>query len=162
MLFPLWPTATYEPCITDEQQHFSPFHLYACITLMRGPSVLQDVSGNAAFLAFTPFGFVVLQGNKRVHFIKWWVSSFPKQAFYTSPAGEGSGSHVLCLWLGSYGSEPPQSLASIMITDQGSGLFLGILFFQRGVPESQQPLQREKVYWVNFWVRWETRRWSQC
>ncbi|NWI17700.1 FRMD5 protein, partial [Crypturellus soui] len=31
----------------------------------------QDVSGNAAFLAFTPFGFVVLQGNKRVHFIKW-------------------------------------------------------------------------------------------
>lgn len=32
---------------------------------------LQDVSGNAAFLAFTPFGFVVLQGNKRVHFIKW-------------------------------------------------------------------------------------------
>ncbi|ETE69445.1 FERM domain-containing protein 5, partial [Ophiophagus hannah] len=33
--------------------------------------VLQDVSGNAAFLAFTPFGFVVLQGNKRVHFIKW-------------------------------------------------------------------------------------------
>ncbi|ELK05472.1 FERM domain-containing protein 5 [Pteropus alecto] len=38
---------------------------------MRGLSVLQDVSGNAAFLAFTPFGFVVLQGNKRVHFIKW-------------------------------------------------------------------------------------------
>jgi hypothetical protein len=34
-------------------------------------SLLQDVSGNAAFLAFTPFGFVVLQGNKRVHFIKW-------------------------------------------------------------------------------------------
>ncbi|EDL28071.1 RIKEN cDNA A930004K21, isoform CRA_b [Mus musculus] len=31
----------------------------------------EDVSGNAAFLAFTPFGFVVLQGNKRVHFIKW-------------------------------------------------------------------------------------------
>ncbi|KAK2524427.1 Frmd5 [Columba guinea] len=32
---------------------------------------IVDVSGNAAFLAFTPFGFVVLQGNKRVHFIKW-------------------------------------------------------------------------------------------
>ncbi|XP_056111825.1 FERM domain-containing protein 5 isoform X1 [Rhinichthys klamathensis goyatoka] len=31
----------------------------------------QDVSGNPAFLAFTPFGFVVLQGNKRVHFLKW-------------------------------------------------------------------------------------------
>lgn len=35
--------------------------------------VLQDVSGNPAFLAFTPFGFVVLQGNKRVHFLKWWA-----------------------------------------------------------------------------------------
>lgn len=33
--------------------------------------VFQDVSGNPAFLAFTPFGFVVLQGNKRVHFLKW-------------------------------------------------------------------------------------------
>lgn len=33
----------------------------------------QDVSGNPAFLAFTPFGFMVLQGNKRVHFLKWWV-----------------------------------------------------------------------------------------
>ena len=64
--------------------------------------MLQDVSGNAAFLAFTPFGFVVLQGNKRVHFIKWWVSSFPKQAFYPSPAGEGCGSHVLCLWVGEF------------------------------------------------------------
>lgn len=32
----------------------------------------QDVSGNPAFLAFTPFGFTVLQGNRRVHFLKWW------------------------------------------------------------------------------------------
>ncbi|KAK1798029.1 hypothetical protein P4O66_000530 [Electrophorus voltai] len=29
------------------------------------------LQGNAAFLAFTPFGFVVLQGNRRVHFLKW-------------------------------------------------------------------------------------------
>ncbi|XP_061450750.1 FERM domain-containing protein 5 isoform X2 [Rhineura floridana] len=35
------------------------------------PHPCKDVSGNAAFLAFTPFGFVVLQGNKQVHFIKW-------------------------------------------------------------------------------------------
>ncbi|TKS73427.1 FERM domain-containing protein 5 [Collichthys lucidus] len=35
------------------------------------PHPCKDVSGNAAFLAFTPFGFVVLQGNKRVHFLKW-------------------------------------------------------------------------------------------
>ncbi|KAM5235880.1 FERM domain-containing protein 5 isoform 2-T2 [Ctenodactylus gundi] len=35
------------------------------------PHPCKDVSGNAAFLAFTPFGFVVLQGNKRAHFIKW-------------------------------------------------------------------------------------------
>ncbi|XP_073425098.1 FERM domain-containing protein 5 isoform X2 [Dendrobates tinctorius] len=33
--------------------------------------LIRDVSGNSAFLAFTPFGFIVLQGNKRVHFIKW-------------------------------------------------------------------------------------------
>lgn len=31
----------------------------------------QDVSGNPAFLAFTPFGFTVLQGNRRIHFLKW-------------------------------------------------------------------------------------------
>ncbi|XP_043933647.1 FERM domain-containing protein 5 [Protopterus annectens] len=35
------------------------------------PHPCKDVSGNPAFLAFTPFGFVVLQGNKRVHFIPW-------------------------------------------------------------------------------------------
>ncbi|KAM7327461.1 hypothetical protein ACRRTK_013828 [Alexandromys fortis] len=39
------------------------------------PHPCKDVSGNAAFLAFTPFGFVVLQGNKRVHFIKWLEKS---------------------------------------------------------------------------------------
>lgn len=39
--------------------------------------------------------------------------------------------------------------ASVVLTDEGSGLFLGILFFQRGVPESQQPLQRKRV---DFWV----------
>ncbi|XP_048113241.1 FERM domain-containing protein 5 isoform X1 [Alosa alosa] len=37
------------------------------------PHPCKDVSGNPAFLAFTPFGFVVLQGNKRVHFLKWCV-----------------------------------------------------------------------------------------
>ncbi|XP_069767106.1 FERM domain-containing protein 5 isoform X4 [Narcine bancroftii] len=35
------------------------------------PHPCKDVSGNAAFLAFTPSGFVVLQGNKRIQFIKW-------------------------------------------------------------------------------------------
>lgn len=35
------------------------------------PHPCQDMYGNPAFLAFTPFGFVVLQGNKRVHFLKW-------------------------------------------------------------------------------------------
>ncbi|XP_077452659.1 FERM domain-containing protein 5-like isoform X1 [Stigmatopora argus] len=35
------------------------------------PHPCKDVSGNPAFLAFTPFGFVVLQGNKRVHFLRW-------------------------------------------------------------------------------------------
>ncbi|XP_051915955.1 FERM domain-containing protein 5 isoform X4 [Hippocampus zosterae] len=35
------------------------------------PHPCKDVSGNPAFLAFTPFGFVVLQGNKRVHFLNW-------------------------------------------------------------------------------------------
>ncbi|XP_041073871.1 FERM domain-containing protein 5-like [Polyodon spathula] len=35
------------------------------------PHPCKDVSGNPAFLAFTPFGFVVLQGNRRIHFLKW-------------------------------------------------------------------------------------------
>uniref|UniRef100_A0A8C1GE73 FERM domain-containing protein 5 n=1 Tax=Cyprinus carpio TaxID=7962 RepID=A0A8C1GE73_CYPCA len=35
------------------------------------PHPSKDVSGNAAFLSFTPFGFVVLQGNRRIHFLKW-------------------------------------------------------------------------------------------
>ncbi|KAM6980135.1 FERM domain-containing protein 5 [Aplochiton taeniatus] len=35
------------------------------------PHPCKDVSGNAAFLAFTPFGFTVLQGNRRAHFLKW-------------------------------------------------------------------------------------------
>uniref|UniRef100_A0A672QLQ2 FERM domain-containing protein 5 n=1 Tax=Sinocyclocheilus grahami TaxID=75366 RepID=A0A672QLQ2_SINGR len=38
------------------------------------PHPCKDVSGNPAFLAFTPFGFVVLQGNKRVHFLKHEVT----------------------------------------------------------------------------------------
>lgn len=33
--------------------------------------ICQDVSGNPAFLAFTPFGFTVLQGNRRIHFLTW-------------------------------------------------------------------------------------------
>lgn len=41
---------------------------------------------------------------------------------------------------------PLQSLVLRMVTDEGSGLFLGILFFHKVVPESQQPLQREKDY----------------
>ncbi|XP_025763061.1 FERM domain-containing protein 5 isoform X2 [Oreochromis niloticus] len=35
------------------------------------PHPCKDVSGNPAFLAFTPFGFTVLQGNRRVHLLKW-------------------------------------------------------------------------------------------
>lgn len=57
------------------------FLLNVCLLRNEGDVVLlfrcssQDVSGNPAFLAFTPFGFVVLQGNKRVHFLKWWVTN---------------------------------------------------------------------------------------
>uniref|UniRef100_A0A8C6UWJ4 FERM domain-containing protein 5 n=1 Tax=Neogobius melanostomus TaxID=47308 RepID=A0A8C6UWJ4_9GOBI len=35
------------------------------------PHPCKDVSGNPAFLAFTPFGFTVLQGNRRIHFLTW-------------------------------------------------------------------------------------------
>lgn len=38
---------------------------------INGCLCVQDVSGNPAFLAFTPFGFTVLQGNRRIHFLKW-------------------------------------------------------------------------------------------
>lgn len=51
-------------------------HRMSAWDLNRGKTMccaFQDVSGNPAFLAFTPFGFVVLQGNKRVHFLKWWA-----------------------------------------------------------------------------------------
>lgn len=43
-----------------------------------GICACQDVSGNPAFLAFTPFGFTVLQGNRRVHLLKWWVQILVK------------------------------------------------------------------------------------
>ncbi|MGH0190086.1 UNVERIFIED_CONTAM: hypothetical protein FKN15_042313 [Acipenser sinensis] len=39
------------------------------------PHPCKDVSGNPAFLAFTPFGFAVLQGNRRIHFLKWLEKS---------------------------------------------------------------------------------------
>ncbi|XP_061557586.1 FERM domain-containing protein 5-like [Phycodurus eques] len=35
------------------------------------PHPCKDVSGNPAFLAFTPFGFTVLQGNRRIHILTW-------------------------------------------------------------------------------------------
>lgn len=49
------------------------FFLFELLSHVQVCSAYQDVSGNPAFLAFTPFGFVVLQGNKRVHFLKWWA-----------------------------------------------------------------------------------------
>ncbi|XP_029431721.1 FERM domain-containing protein 5 isoform X3 [Rhinatrema bivittatum] len=51
------------------------------------PHPCKDVSGNAAFLAFTPYGFIVLQGNKRIHFIKWndvAKMKFEGKTFYVS------------------------------------------------------------------------------
>ena len=47
--------------------------VFRCSLFFFSNCLFQDVSGNPAFLAFTPFGFVVLQGNKRVHFLKWWA-----------------------------------------------------------------------------------------
>uniref|UniRef100_A0A8C6KL64 FERM domain containing 5b n=1 Tax=Nothobranchius furzeri TaxID=105023 RepID=A0A8C6KL64_NOTFU len=37
------------------------------------PHPCKDVSRNPAFLAFTPFGFTVLQGNRRIHFLTWKI-----------------------------------------------------------------------------------------
>lgn len=48
-------------------------HSVFSLKLNHGLFFPQDVSGNPAFLAFTPFGFTVLQGNRRVHFLNWWV-----------------------------------------------------------------------------------------
>ncbi|XP_039347152.1 FERM domain-containing protein 5 isoform X4 [Mauremys reevesii] len=56
------------------QNHHHHHHQNLFVTQLqsqRPTNPVSDVSGNAAFLAFTPFGFVVLQGNKRIHFIKW-------------------------------------------------------------------------------------------
>lgn len=33
---------------------------------------LQDFTGSTAFLGFTATGFVVFQGNKRIHLLKWY------------------------------------------------------------------------------------------
>lgn len=33
----------------------------------------QDFTGATAFLGFTATGFVVFQGNKRIHLLKWFV-----------------------------------------------------------------------------------------
>jgi hypothetical protein len=34
-------------------------------------SFFQDSTGTTTFLGFTATGFVVFQGNKRIHLIKW-------------------------------------------------------------------------------------------
>uniref|UniRef100_A0A3B4AQQ9 FERM domain-containing protein n=1 Tax=Periophthalmus magnuspinnatus TaxID=409849 RepID=A0A3B4AQQ9_9GOBI len=42
---------------------------YTCTTLVY--MCLQDFTGSTAFLGFTATGFVVFQGNKRIHLLKW-------------------------------------------------------------------------------------------
>lgn len=36
----------------------------------------QDFTGSTAFLGFTATGFVVFQGNKRIHLLKWYTLVF--------------------------------------------------------------------------------------
>lgn len=38
---------------------------------------VQDFTGSTAFLGFTAKGFVVFQGNKRIHLLKWYSSNVP-------------------------------------------------------------------------------------
>ncbi|KFW65320.1 FERM domain-containing protein 5, partial [Pygoscelis adeliae] len=68
-LFLFFPSCSGQPPATSELNFLRKAQTLE--TYGVDPHPCKDVSGNAAFLAFTPFGFVVLQGNKRVHFIKW-------------------------------------------------------------------------------------------
>lgn len=101
--------------------HRSCFFPFEGLSHVKACSAFQDVSGNPAFLAFTPFGFVVLQGNKRVHFLKWWAkyqtTSATRQRRHMSLVGadviratlscrplfflswQAGGGHCRCQWL---------------------------------------------------------------
>lgn len=70
--------------------------------------MLQDVSGNAAFLAFTPFGFVVLQGNKRVFTsLNGEYLHFKTGLFTPHQLGRAVvPMSFVCEWARSSGSEP--------------------------------------------------------
>lgn len=50
---------------------YSPYNLihYQCNCVRL---CVQDFTGSTAFLGFTAKGFVVFQGNKRIHLLKWY------------------------------------------------------------------------------------------
>lgn len=146
--------ADLEECVLP----LSPLCLYL-YGPVRHPSLLQDVSGNAAFLAFTPFGFVVLQGNKRVHFIKWWVPVFISRTGSSRITDWGG------LWypcplsvMGSYDLQPfpkpwvENELMKVVV------FLCGILSFQR-VSLRVNSLCRQRGHWGL--ISRETCNWSQ-
>ncbi|XP_064785961.1 FERM domain-containing protein 5 isoform X3 [Oncorhynchus masou masou] len=73
--YPPDPAALKEEITSGQTPDTSELHFLQKAQMLEtygvDPHPCKDVSGNPAFLAFTPFGFVVLQGNKRVHFLKW-------------------------------------------------------------------------------------------
>lgn len=54
------PSCCYSPCNLIHYQ-------CNCVRLC-----VQDFTGSTAFLGFTAKGFVVFQGNKRIHLLKWY------------------------------------------------------------------------------------------
>lgn len=53
-------------CASTNEVIDSPLALHAAICVF-----FQDFTGSTAFLGFTATGFVVFQGNKRIHLLKW-------------------------------------------------------------------------------------------
>lgn len=53
-------------CASTNEVIDSPLALHAVICVF-----FQDFTGSTAFLGFTATGFVVFQGNKRIHLLKW-------------------------------------------------------------------------------------------
>lgn len=60
-----WPTSL--PAVNPPVSNNAACRLSPCVCVC-----LQDFTGSTAFLGFTATGFVVFQGNKRIHLLKWY------------------------------------------------------------------------------------------
>lgn len=121
-----WRHMAWIPIRARSHKHSSPafrcFFPFAGFRLVKVCSVCQDVSGNPAFLAFTPFGFVVLQGNKRVHFLKWWAkyqtnSEMPRISLVDAEPLSAAGRHFSWCTAVDFRAPVPKTQPSVSTCD---------------------------------------------